>query len=182
MKALASLALTCLLLAPAARAEEGESAPAPTFRSNPGRFTLGGALGLGAGSYGWGLSVRGEVGYLATERLWTGVSGRVQWTHDTQYPGDHDSVDYGAGAWGRFFVVDRFFASAEWDWTSYEMRTSPYATGRESFSSFLVGGGFGQPVGGQGVLLLELLYDVTGNLSGVYDTPWVARVSFSSAF
>ncbi len=184
MKAILPLAAALLLVEPAARAQDDQDqgAPQATFRPRSGQFTYGGSVGFGLGSSGWGVSLRGEVGYLATERLWTGVSGRFQWTHDDRYGESWDSVDYGVGAYARYFVVDRLFASTEWDWTSYEVRTTGPSAGRESFSSFLVGAGYGQPLGSRSIFLVELLYDVTGNARGLYGTPWVTRLSFATGF
>lgn len=182
MKAVVPLVAALLLVAPPARAEEGEGASQPVFQPRSGRFTYGGSVGFGVGSIGWGVSLRGEAGYLVTDRLWTGLSGRLQWTHDDSYGETWDSVDYGFGAYARTFVVDRLFASTEWDWTSYEVRTTDSSGGRESFSSFLVGAGYGQPLGSRSLFLVELLYDVTGNARGLYGTPWVTRLSFATGF
>ena len=183
MKALAALVAALVLVAPLARAEEGEQASPPPARSRSGRFTYGGSVGFGIGDSTWGVSLRGEAGYLVTERLWTGVSGRFQWAHDDRYSPTRDSVDYGVGAYARYFVFDRLFASSEWDWTSYEATTAWGApAGRESVSSFLVGGGYGQPIGPRNLFLLELLYDVTGEARGLYGTPWVTRISFVMGF
>ncbi|MBK6404629.1 MAG: hypothetical protein IPN03_23710 [Holophagales bacterium] len=182
MKPLLPLVAALLLLSPPAVAQDDQGAPQPAIRPRSGRFTYGGSVGLGIGSASWGVSLRGEVGYLATDRLWTGVSGRFQWTHDDYGPETYDSVDYGVGAYARYFVVDRLFATTEWDWTSYEVRSTGPSAGRESFSSFFVGGGYGQPLGPRSLFLVEVLYDVTGNARGLYDTPWVTRLSFATGF
>ena len=183
MKALVALAAALILVAPLARAQEDELAPPPPARPRSGRFTYGGSVGFGIGDSTWGVSLRGEAGYLVTDRLWTGLSGRFQWNHDDRYSPTLDSVDYGVGAYARYFVFERLFASSEWDWTSYETRTARGASaGRESFSSFLVGAGYGQPLGPRSLLLLEALYDVSGNARGLYGTPWVTRFSFVAGF
>lgn len=139
-------------------------------------------MGIGFGTESWGVSLRGEGGYLATERLWTGVSGRFSFTHDSRYSPTLDLFDYGVGVYARYFVVDRLFASTEWAWTSYEVRTTGPTSGREDISSFLVGGGYAQPLGPGNLLLLEGLYDVTGNARGLYESPWVFRFSFVAGF
>lgn len=184
MKALLPLVAALLLVTPPARAQDDQDqgAPKASFRPRSGRFTYGGSVGFGIGSGAWGASLRGEVGYLATDRLWTGVSGRLQWTHDDWYEESHDSFDYGVGAYARYFVLDRLFAATEWDWTSYEFRTNTGSTGRDSFSSVLVGAGYGQPLGPRSLFLVEVLFDVTGNATGIYDTPWVTRFSFTTGF
>lgn len=126
------------------------------------------------------LGVSGEVGYLATERFWAGASGMFRYTDDSRYSPSFTGIDYGFGVFGRYFVFDRFFASAEPTWTSYESRI-PGAP-RDNITSFFLGGGYGQPLGGRGSLLLEVLYDVTGKAKGVYGTPWVVRAGFTYGF
>lgn len=182
MKVLVPLVAALLLVSPPAGAQDEQGAPQPTFRPRSGRFTYGGSVGFGIGTGSWGASLRGEAGYLATDRLWTGVSGRFQWTHDDWYDETYDSVDYGVGAYARYFVFDRFFATTEWDWTSYEVRSTGPSSGRDSFSSFLVGGGYGLPLGPRSLSLVEVLYDVTGNARGLYGTPWVTRLTFTTGF
>ncbi|MRR13436.1 hypothetical protein EG835_13505, partial [bacterium] len=114
MKALVAVVAALVLVSPLARAEEGDPVSPPPARARSGRFTYGGSVGFGIGDSTWGVSLRGEAGYLVTERLWTGVSGRFQWTHDERYSPTLDSVDYGVGAYARYFVFERFFASGEW--------------------------------------------------------------------
>ena len=177
------LASLVLAACHAAAQDDPDQASRPrSFQPRSGRVTYGGSFGFGIGSDGWGASLRGELGYLATDRLWVGASGRFQWSHDEWYGDSYDAFDYGVGAWGRYFVFDRVFASTEWDWTSYEVPTSPSTSGRESFSSLLVGAGYGQPLGSRSVFLVEVLCDVTGNVNGVYGTPWVTRLSFATGF
>lgn len=182
MRALVPFVAALLLVPLPVGAQDDQGAPQPTFRPRSGRFTYGGSVGFGIGTASWGASLRGEAGYLVTDRLWTGVSGRFQWTHDDYGPETYDSVDYGFGAYARYFVFDRFFAATEWDWTSYEVRWTGPSSGRDSFSSFLVGGGYGQPLGPRSLFLVEVLHDVTGNAQGIYDTPWVTRLSFTTGF
>jgi hypothetical protein len=182
VKLLAPLLAALLLSSAPLRGEEEEGAPPAPARPRSGRLTYGGSLGFGIGSESWGVSLRGEAGYLVTERLWTGVSGRFTWTHDDRYSPTLDLVDYGAGAYVRYFVFDRFFASTELAWTSYEVRTADPSAGRDEFTSFLVGGGYAAPLGPRNALLLEALYDVTDNTQGLYGSPWLVRFSFVAGF
>jgi hypothetical protein len=126
------------------------------------------------------VGLSGEVGYLATDRLWIGPSGMFRYTDDTRYTPSFHGVDYGFGVFTRYFVFDRFFAATEWTWTSYESRL--VGGGRSSITSFFVGAGYGQPLGGRGNAIFEVLYDVTGNANGVYGTPWVVRAGFTYGF
>ena len=167
------------MLASAPAVAEEASRPARGLGSGDGRFTFGGSVGFGFGTVTW-VGVSGEVGYLVTSRVWTGASGMFRYTDDSRYQPSYEAVDYGFGAFGRYFVFDRFFADTELAFTSYENRAP--GGERSSFTSFLVGGGYGAPVGGQSSVLFEVLYDVTGNAKGVYGTPWVVRAGFAMSF
>jgi hypothetical protein len=174
-----SLLFVLILSSPPARAQEQPVRP-HAGRGSLSGFTFGGSFGVGFGSVTW-VSVSGEVGYLATDRLWVGTSGMFRYTDDSRYEPSFHAVDYGVGAFGRYFVFDRFFADTEWTWTSYESRTGG-SSATNSISSFFVGGGYAQGLGGPSVVLLEVLYDVTGNAQGLYGTPWVIRAGFATGF
>lgn len=176
--------LAAALAAAPARAAEPETQGGPPPRPaafRPGRFTFGGAFGFGIGDVSW-VSLAPQIGYLPMDRLWVGLSARIQYTHDGRYDPSFDSWDYGTGIFGRYFVWNQVFAHAEWNWTSYEVRTSFTGSDRESISAVLVGGGYGQPVGGHSSVIMEILYDVTGNARGIYGSSWVFRAGFVTGF
>jgi hypothetical protein len=174
---LAALALA----SPVARAQDQPGQAPPGYGFTSSRFTVGGSLGLGFGSVNW-VAVTGELGYLATDRLWVGTSGMFRYTDDTRYEPSFQAVDYGLGVFGRYFVFDRFFADTEWNWTSYETPTGPSSSTRSTITSFYVGAGYGQSLGGRSLALFEVLYDVTGNAKGLYGTPWIVRAGFTMGF
>lgn len=172
--------LAALLLAAApSLAQDAQEPPPRRAGPAPSRFTFGGSVGFGFGSVTW-VGLAGEVGYLATDRIWVGTSGSFRYTNDTRYEPAFSAVDYSFGAFGRYFVFDRFFADVEWVWTSYESRT--FVAERSSVTSVLVGAGYGQPLGGRTNVVFEVLYDVTGNAQGIYGTPWVVRAGFTMGF
>ena len=105
-----------------------------------------------------------------------------RYTDDTRYEPTFHAIDYGLGVFARYFVFERFFADTEWSWTSYESRTGGSSTQRSGISSFLVGAGYGQSLGGRSLGVFEVLYDVTGNAKGIYGTPWVVRAGFATGF
>ena len=181
MRRFLPLAAALLLACTPAVAQDRPGQAPSGYGFTSSRFTFGGSLGFGFGSVTW-VAVSGEVGYLATDRLWAGTSGMFRYTNDTRYSPTFDAVDYGFGVFGRYFVFDRFFADTEWSWTSYESRTGDSSSVRSSISSFFVGAGYGQPLGGRGIALFEVLYDVTGNSKGLYGTPWIIRAGFAMGF
>ncbi|KAA0256369.1 hypothetical protein FBQ97_07235 [Acidobacteria bacterium ACD] len=170
------------LAAPSARGQEEETPPPDPGRpARASRFTFGGTLGFGFGDVNW-VSVTGELGYFATERLWLGTTGTFAFTSDRRYEPTWNSTDYGVGAWARYFVLDRLFVETEWSWTSYEVLERSGSTGRDDVSSLFLGAGYGQTLGGKSLLLVEVLYDVTGNAEGLYGTPWRYRIGFVTGF
>jgi hypothetical protein len=170
------LAVLALAAAPAS----AQDAPRPRgLEGGENRITLGGSIGFGFGSVTW-VGITGEVGYLVTDRIWAGTSGMFQYTDDSRYQPSVSALDYGFGVFGRYFLIGSFFADAEWTYTSYESRTAD--AGRSGITSVLVGAGYGTPVGGRSSVLVEVLYDVTGNAKGVYGTPWVVRAGFAIGF
>ena len=179
---LAPAALALLLLSPAARGqEESSTPPRPASPFGGERWTLGGAIGFGFGSVNW-VSVSPEVGYFAAERLWTGASGHFQFTNDTTYDPDFNSTNYGFGLFARYFLFDRAYAAAQWSWSSVRFRSFDGGTTRENRSSFYLGGGYAQPLGGNSALLVEVLYDLTGNAVGLYGSPVVFQVGVVVGF
>jgi hypothetical protein len=180
VRRLVPLLAALVLASPAARAQDQPGQAPAGYGFTSSRFTFGGSLGFGFGSVTW-VAVSGELGYLATDRLWVGTSGMFRYTDDTRYEPSFQAVDYGFGVFGRYFVFDRFFADTEWSWTSYETPTFS-SSARSSISSFFVGAGYGQSLGGRSLVLLEVLYDVTGNAKGLYGTPWLVRAGFAMGF
>jgi len=177
-RALPFLAALLLGSPPAGAQDQAGRAPSD-YGLRSSRFTFGGSLGFGFGTVTW-VGVSGEVGYLPTDRVWVGTSGMFRYTDDSQYQPSVQAVDYGVGVFGRYFVFDRFFADTEWTWTSYENRTA--GAERTRITSFLIGGGYGAPVGGRSSVMFEVLYDVTGNAKGLYGSPWIVRAGFTMGF
>jgi len=182
VRRLAPAALAVILFAMPALGQQETSAP-PRSPSPFGgdRFTFGGAIGFGFGTVNW-VSISPEVGFFATERLWTGASGTFQFTNDTSYDPDFNSTNYGFGLFARYFILDRAYAAAQWSWSSVQFRSFDGGTYRDNQSSFYLGGGYAQPLGGNSALLVELLYDVTGNAVGLYGSPVVFQVAVIAGF
>jgi hypothetical protein len=179
MRRLVPLLAVLILASPPASAQDQAGRAPSDYGLRSSRFTFGGGIGFGFGSVNW-VSVSGEVGYLPADRVWVGTNGMFRYTDDTRHEPSFHATDYGVGVFGRYFVFDRFFADTEWAWTSYESRT--FDASRSNITSFLVGGGYGAPLGGRSSATLEVLYDVTGNAKGVYGTPWVVRAGFAMGF
>ncbi len=173
MKRLPWAALALFLLAsPAFGQRETTDVPPPPPRFGGERFTIGGSFGFGLGTVNW-VSISPEFGYLFTDRLWCGASASLQFTNDTSYDPDLNSFNYGFGLFGRFFLFEGLYATAQGNWSSLAVRSFGGTTGRESQTNLYLGGGYAQQFGGHAALVVALLYDVTGNAVGLYGQPLV---------
>lgn len=176
------IALALLLFAlPAFGQQEASVSPRPLSLFGGERWTFGGYIGFGFGTVNW-VSVSPEVGYFAAERLWIGANGYFQFTNDTSYSPDFNSTSYGFGLFTRYFFFGRAYAAAQWSWSSVEFLSFDGNTGRDNQSSFYLGGGYAQPLGGNTAFLIEVLYDVTGNAVGLYGSPLVLQMGVTVAF
>lgn len=181
-KRLAPAALALFLLAlPALGQPETSASPPSSPRFGGERWTFGGAFGFGFGTVNW-VSVAPEVGYLATDRLWIGASAYFQFSNDTNYNPDFNAFNYGFGLYARYFVLERVFATARWNWLSTEFLSVNGTTGRDRQGNLFLGGGYAHPLGGNTALSLELLYDVTGNALGVGGGPFVLQLGVVFGF
>jgi len=180
------IALVVVALACCARPAAGQSDAAGSvfpsgFRLGPSDFTWGGSIGFGFGSVNW-VSVAPQLGYFASDRLWTGVSAKFQFTNDTRYDPDFNSTNFGFGVFGRYLLFDRAFGEVEWSWYSYQVRLVNAQTSRTSLSSVYVGGGYAQPFASSAAVVLEMLYDVTGNAATLYGNNWLLRLGVAAGF
>lgn len=176
----AALALLLVVL-PAAGQQESSAPPRQPSPFGGERWTFGGYVGFGFGTVNW-VSVSPEVGYFVAERFWMGVSGYFQFTNDTSYNPDFNTTSYGFGLFARYFIVSRAYAAAQWNWSSIQLRSFGGAATRDSQSVFYLGGGYAQPLGGNTALLVEVLYDLTGNAVGLYGSPLVVQMGVVVAF
>lgn len=124
------------------------------------RVVYGGGMGLGFGSEQDYLMVSPSIGYMLTRKLMGGVNLTYQYNNYKYYSPSVKTHSYGGGPFARFMLYRGIFVHTEFEYLSYEFFES-----RESYNSFLAGGGFIQPLGSNASFYFLALYNF------VYETP-----------
>jgi hypothetical protein len=125
------------------------------------RVVLGGGLGLGFGSDQDYVMLSPSIGYLLTQKLMGGVNLTYQYTKYKYFTPSITSNSYGGGPFARYMIFRGIFIHTEYEYLSYEFFDT-----RKGYSSFLAGGGFIQPIGGnRAAFYLLALYNF------LYETP-----------
>jgi hypothetical protein len=150
------------------------SAPPPSVRE---KFFFGGGVGLSFGEVDY-VEIAPLVGYRFHSRADGGVQLFYRWRNDGRYDPDLSTSDYGADVFVRYFVVPTVFAQAQFETVNYEFVLPNLQTDRDTFNSYLLGGGFSQPIGKGAGLYVSALYNFSYDDSDVnspYSDPWVIQ-------
>lgn len=146
------------------------------------RIVTGGGVGLGFGSVQDYFSVSPMIGYRVTARLLAGTGLTYRYTN---YKLANPSIklnDYGLNPFLRFTVYRNIFLQTEFEHLNYEFPVSTRETTRETFDSFLAGGGFIQPLGERFAFYVMALYNFSYKdqvLYSPYDSPIVIRAGIN---
>ncbi len=151
------------------------------------RIVTGGGFGLGFGSQVDYISVSPLVGYKITEKLVAGTSLTYRYTKYKYYTPAIKLNDYGVGPFVRYSIFKNIFLQTEFEYLNYQFPTTGTESIRQTYNSFLAGGGFFQPVGNKAVFFLTALYNFSYKepLPGVYSpyySPLILRAGISFGF
>jgi len=143
------------------------------------RVIFGGGVGLGFGSYQDYIMVSPSIGYLLTKKLMTGVNLTYQYNKYKYYTPSVTSNSYGGGPFARFMVFRGIFVHAEYEYLNYDLFET-----RQDYTSFMLGGGFIQPVGNRAAFYFSVLYNFNYDTPNPneyypYSSPWVIRAGIS---
>ncbi len=166
--------------APAPEPAAIESAPSPPVS----RWFFGGGIGASFGEVDY-FEIAPMIGYRVHPRVWTGLGLFWRSASDDRYSPSVDTTDYGGSVFVQALVARPVFLQAEYEYADYEYPLVGGGTLRDPSSSFLVGAGVLQPLGGNVGLYVSALYDLSydeNDLSGPYDNPWVYRAGVSVGF
>jgi hypothetical protein len=133
------------------------------------RVVTGGGFGLGFSSAQDYFSVSPVLGYQITTRLMAGSGFTYRFTKYKYYTPALKLKDYAVNPFVRFTVYNNIFLQTEYEYLNYEFPVTISETTRESFSSFLAGGGFIQPLGKKVALYVMALYNFS------YKSPMVGE-------
>ena len=172
------------------------------------RLFFGGNFGLMIGTY-TDIEVSPHVGYYITPRLSAGVGITYKYyNYRDHYIIGYDPVArrwiterlethiWGGRLFANYVIINdvndwipflpnmRIFAHTEYEALSFEKKMffPKYARddkGRETFHSFLVGGGFRFPMGRRSSFNLTLLWKLNSDLNDIYGNGPIIRVGFN---
>jgi hypothetical protein len=148
------------------------------------RIVTGGGFGLGFGSQQDYIMLSPMLGYMLTQKLVAGASVTYRYTNYKFYKPSLKLNDFGIGPFMRFTIYNGIFAQIEYEYLNYEFPSNYPETSRTSFSSFLAGGGFLQPLGGKAVFYVMALYNFSYKtpLPGqytAYSSPLIVRAGIN---
>jgi hypothetical protein len=188
MKKISVLLILVGSLSLRANAQWGEE-PMAEKPSIKDRMFFGGGFGLSFSSYYDYFSLSPIVGYKLTPRVATGLSFTYRYTNDKRYTPSVSYSDYGVSPFIRYQFYGPLFLHVEYEYLNYEFIN--YYTGeqtRKSYTSFMAGGGFFQPVGRHAGFYASALYNFSyRNPTSPYDyypysSPLVLRVGITAGF
>jgi hypothetical protein len=151
------------------------------------RMFFGGGLGLSfSQSYDF-VSVSPIVGYRLTQKLATGFNFIYRYTKYKYVTPNFSTNDYGISPFLRYQIYGPLFLHAEYEHLNYQYITYSGETFRQSYNSFLAGGGFFQPLGRNAGFFAVALYNFSYNAPGPndyypYGSPWILRAGITAGF
>ena len=144
---------------------------------------VGGTLGLSFGDVDY-IEIAPLVGIWLSPRVSVGGSLIFRYRNDDRYPESLSTTDYGASAFGRYFVWDSIYLHTEVEYLSYEYPEYDLSTERDDFTSVFVGGGVSTAMGGRSSIFVEALYNLSyaDDEPSPYNSPWVMRFGVGFGF
>jgi len=160
--------------------------PKPSFKE---RILVGGNLGASFGSNFTSIYLAPNVGYLVTPKWIAGFGVIYQYRNDKRTNPNIETNDWGITLFSRYQVYGPVFVHVEYEYLNFEFVQSftptEVITDRKGYNSVLLGGGIAQPLGGKGVFLVSVLYNVTYDEDEAirpYNSPWVIRIGIGVGF
>jgi hypothetical protein len=143
------------------------------------RIVTGGGFGLGFGNVQDYVSVSPVIGYAVTRKFLVGSGFTYRYTKYKIYNPNVTFNDYSINPFARFTIYNGIFVQTEYEHMNYQFISGSGEKSRESFNSFLAGGGFIQPVGDKMAFYVMALYNFSYTASDAfytpYQSPWVIR-------
>jgi hypothetical protein len=156
------LLLACgaaLAAAPAAAAPAlapADSADADSTRS-PSRIYYGGGIVLSISGKLTQVGLQPHVGYKLSPKASLGLRLRYDYYKDSRIQPKAESHSYGGGLFSRYRFARQVYGQAEFAFTQYDWSDS---RGDASVPSFLLGGGYAQPIAPKTWLTVDVMFDL----------------------
>lgn len=178
------LLMLCLSFNPAHAQQPQEDLPSSTPKKPfMDRLFTGGNIGLQFGSVTY-IDVSPKVGYKFTEKLAAGIGATYIYINDRRYKGyEYTSDIYGGRLFGQYQVIENVMAYTEFEVLNAEVQSDlpPFKLTRQNIPSWLVGGGYVQPIGEHSNAMLLILWNLTETRYSIYQNP-IIRVGFNIGF
>ncbi len=145
----------------------------PAFKD---RLFIGGNFGVQFGNVTL-VDVSPLVGYRITERLATAVGVIYQYYHEEYNQYSYSTHIFGGRTWLRYYVFRGLFAHAEYELLNYDPYDTFLENDRINVSSYLLGGGYTQWLGGSSFISLTVLWDLNESAYSIYQNP-IFQVGF----
>ena len=155
---------------------------APQKASFKDRIFVGGGFGLSFGTITY-VSLSPIVGYKITQRWAAGVGISYQYRNDKRFVPALTTNDYGGSLFTRYLLIKNIFAEARYEVLNFEYLQSPSETARKNYDSFLLGGGFSQPLGKKASFVVSIMYNLLYDdleTPRPYNSPLVVNVGVSA--
>jgi hypothetical protein len=146
------------------------------------RVVFGGNFGASFSSNESVVALSPSVGYRITERLTAGTGVIYQYNRIKLPPYDFTFHNYGARFYGTYQLLPAVILHTEYELLELEYITVnasgvPDGTLRRQIGSFFVGGGYRQNLGGNSVVDIMVLYNLTESAYTPYSNP-IIRIGF----
>lgn len=157
----------------------------PSFKD---KVFFGGGFGMSFNANYDYFSLSPIVGYRITQRLAGGVSIIYRYTKYKYVVPNVSTNDYGLSPFLRFKLYGPLFLHTEFEYLNYQYITYSGESVRQTYTSFMAGGGFFQPVGRHAGFFATALYNfsyrnpTSPNDYYPYSSPWVLRVGITAGF
>ena len=144
---------------------------------------FGGGIGASMGSDTSYVEVAPMIGKHFTSKISAGVGATYRYTSDSRPEPDISSHDFGANIFTRYRLLPNIFLEGAYEYINYEVNFTDGSDERRHFSSYLVGGGFTQPIGENTAFYASALFNLSwDNEDSPYDDPWNLRFGVSVGF
>lgn len=152
------------------------------------RVFTGGGFGMSFSTNADFVSVSPLIGYRVSPNFAPGISVTYKYTNYKNVTPKITTNDYGIAPFARYKVTKNVFLQAEYEYLNYQFPVSSTESIRKSFSSFLAGGGFFQPVGRRASIYMIAMYNFSyrnpagANTFQPYNSPIVFRAGITAGF
>ncbi len=144
------------------------------------KLYFGGGFGLQFGSLTL-VEISPLVGYKITPKWSAGISPTYKYFKFKDYysGNSYSSTNvWGGSLFSRYDIFQNVFAHVEYESLFYNTKITGGFTEMLQYNSFLVGGGYQQPIGGNSGMYLLVLWNLNDTPDSPYNNP-VIRVGFN---